>query len=118
MRNPACVIEHEGDCPEPYQLWAKAQETMREEHQRLMRDHGHIVKTDVPDTYNMYEDFPQPSPDREAGLREALIACLRDFDQDPPDAFVDQWLPRFAALLASDKPGLDGRAGQAKGRQR
>lgn len=48
-----------------------------------------------------------PSPARPAGLREALIACLRDFDQDPPDAFVDQWLPRFAALLASDSEGLD-----------
>lgn len=42
-RNPACTVTHEGPCPEPYQLWAQAQQAQRDEYQRLMVAHGHLI---------------------------------------------------------------------------
>ena len=36
-------------------------------------------------------------------LRAALVACLTDFDREPSEAFVTQWLPRLSATPAPER---------------
>lgn len=55
------------------------------------------------------------TPDRET-LRDALTACLTDFDRFPPLSFVSEWLPRLAAAArqeAADTSGLRERLDEA-----